>query len=131
MTLPAAIGDRFARFKAGFVRNWGERIEREQDILAGLRGHPGFDALLDTFDAEIVSLWDRIMFEEDPLKAEGLRQQAKAMWRMVRLIEDRTRAKSVAEAQQAEIQRMRGMAAENGDRRRYLVEAAQRAQANG
>lgn len=127
----AALGDRWARFKAGFVLHWGERMEREQDVLAGLRTHPGFDALLDTFDAEIVSIWDRIMVEEDPGKAEGLRQQAKAMWRMVRLIEDRTRAKQVAEAQQAEIQRMRAMAAENGDRRRFMVERARQAQATG
>lgn len=121
------LGERWARFKAGPVHDWGQRMEREQDALDDLRRHPGFDSLLDTLDAEIAVIFDRLLSEEDPAKAEALRQQARAIWRVIRLAESRTRAKEVAAARQAEIERIRHAATENQGRHKFVLEAARRA----
>ena len=101
----------FHRFRLGSEKPWVEREVVRQDVLAQLRTHTGFPALLDVFDSECVTLWEQFI-QTEPTEREKLRDlhaQARAIYRMIRLIDQTTTARDEAikvEQAHAELERM-------------------------
>lgn len=88
------------RFRLGSEKPWPEREQVKIDTLAVVRAHPGFAALLDVFDSEVVTLFEKWL-DTEPSKAADLRDlhaQGRSICRMIQRMDQATTARDTAAA---------------------------------
>ena len=86
------LTEMFHRFRLGGDKPWIEREQVRFESLAALRQHPGFQALLDVYDAEVVTLFEQwINTAPDQQRAlRDLHAQGRAIYRMVKRMDGST-----------------------------------------
>lgn len=82
-----------------------ERAIKEQDALADLRGHTGFQVLIDVFEAEMRLAFRKFLDSTDDRETLALQRRAQTVRDMIRLIDTSTTAKQRAEQAEAEARR--------------------------
>lgn len=124
MSLWSLAKDALYRFQPGHLTGWGDRAVAEQKAMGALRAMPEFQALLDTFDAEMLGVFTGWLNETDPAKLAALHSKGQAIAQLIDCLEQATTARARAEVMEAQYTRLLQVNKANHERRREGLASA-------